>query len=116
MWKGLGVAHALAIPLDVFDLHHGTLVGMLLPEAVRFARPVSAAKLALLDQVLGGQTEECLTHLNHTLGLPSKLSAMGVPADALKAVAQAASQSVFNKSAPRPATGAEYEAMLDRVF
>lgn len=116
MWKGLGIAHALSIPLDAFDLHHGTLVGMLLPEAVRFARPVAAAKIAKLDQLLGGPTEQKISDLNLALGLPQRLSDMGVPESALQDVAQAASVSVFNKSATRPASAEQYLEILKRMY
>ena len=34
--RGLGPAHALSIPLDAYDLHHGTLLGVLLPLSVAF--------------------------------------------------------------------------------
>ena len=34
--RGLGPAHALSIPLDAYELHHGTLVGVLLPHTVDF--------------------------------------------------------------------------------
>lgn len=116
MWKGLGIAHALSIPLDAFDLHHGTLVGLLLPEAIRFARPAAPEKLARLDQMLGGPADEKIAALNRTLGLPEKLSQMGVPHAALEGVARAASTSVFNKSATRPASAAQYLEILQRMY
>ncbi|MES2413771.1 MAG: iron-containing alcohol dehydrogenase [Pseudomonadota bacterium] len=116
MWKGLGIAHALSIPLDAFDLHHGTLVGMLMPEAIRFARPAAPEKLARLDQLLGGSADEKIAALNQAMGLPQKLSQMGVPEHALEGVAQAASASVFNKSATRPASAAQFMEMLTRMY
>lgn len=116
MWKGLGIAHALSIPLDAFDLHHGTLVGMLLPEAIRFARPAAPEKAARLDRLLGAPAEEKIAELTRTLGLPEKLSQMGVPQTALESVAQAASTSVFNTSATRPASAAQYLEILQRMY
>ena len=55
MWKGLGAAHALSMPLDEAGLHHGTAIGVLLPHAVRFVAPaVAPERLARLSTALGG--------------------------------------------------------------
>lgn len=115
-WKGLGAAHALSIPLDAYDLHHGTLVGMLLPGAVRFARPVATDKLAPLDALFGQPAEEGLAALNAQIGLPRSLGALGVPRDALADIAAAAAASVFNKTTARPGTAQDYRAMLDAIY
>ena len=53
MWKGLGPAHALSIPLDTLDLHHGTVVGAVLPHAVRFVATAVPQKVARLACALG---------------------------------------------------------------
>lgn len=116
MWKGLGWAHALSIPLDTFNLHHGTLIGLLLPETVGFARHIVPEKLTRLDQVFGGRAEERLLKLKSDIGLPHDLSALRVPFDALRNVADAATKSVFNQTAPRPAQADEYFAMLEKVY
>ncbi|MBL0421474.1 iron-containing alcohol dehydrogenase [Ramlibacter sp. AW1] len=115
-WKGLGAAHALSIPLDAYDLHHGTLVGMLLPAALRFARPVAADKLAPLDAIFGKPAEDGLAELNRRIGLPASLQALGVPRDALPGIAAAAAASVFNRTTIRPGQAQDYFAMLEAVF
>lgn len=115
-WKGLGAAHALSIPLDAYDLHHGTLVGMLLPHAVRFARPVAAAKLAPLDAIFGAPTEDALADLNRRIGLPTSLHSLGVPHDALPEIAAAAAASVFNRTTIRPGQAQDYLDMLQAVY
>ncbi len=115
-WKGLGPAHALSIPLDAYDLHHGTLVGLLLAGAVALARPAAPEKIAELDRIFGGPAEDALRTLYQDIGLPSRLQAMGVPGDVLDEIAQAASASVFNRTAPRPGSQNDYRAMLDAVY
>lgn len=116
MWKGLGWAHALSIPLDTFNLHHGTLIGLLLPETVAFARNIAPEKLARLDQVFGGPAEEMLRKLKTDIGLPQDLSSLNVPFDALQGVADAAVHSVFNRTAPRPAQAGEYLTMMEKIY
>ena len=115
-WKGLGVAHALSIPLDTYDLHHGTLVGMLLPAAVRFARPAAPEKLKALDAIFKGSAEDGLQRLNEAIGMPSGLAQLGVPEAALPEIASAAAQSVFNKTAPRSGSDTDYLDMLKAVY
>lgn len=115
-WKGLGAAHALSIPLDTYGLHHGTLIGMLLPEAVRFARPAAAERFEALDEIFGEPTEDGLASLNQRIGLPTSLAALGVPHGALDSIAAEAAASVFNTTAPRRGTQGDYLAMLKAVY
>ncbi len=115
-WKGLGPAHALSIPLDAYDLHHGTLVGMLLPGAIRLARPAVPHKMAELDRIFGGPADEALDALNARIGLPSHIAEMGVPESALPEIAAAGAASVFNRTAPRPGTAEDYLTMLRAAY
>lgn len=117
MWKGLGAAHAAAVPLDALGLHHGTLVGVLLPHAVRFVMPaVPAERLARLGAALGcddpSTLPEWLAQLTMRLGLPAGLGALGVPESALDAAAKEAATSFFNLSAARRGEAPHYLALL----
>lgn len=112
-WKGLGPAHALSIPLDTLDLHHGTLVGVLLPEAVRFLRPAVEAKLPALAAALGvNDVAEGLADLNRRIGLPPGLAAMGVKEDVLPEMAQLAAGTSFNTTSARRGTPEDYLALV----
>ncbi|CAN5476718.1 iron-containing alcohol dehydrogenase [soil metagenome] len=115
-WKGLGLAHALSIPLDVHGLHHGTLIGMLLPSALRFARPVAAQRFEALDAIFGERIEDGLAALNKRIGLPPDLSGLGVPRDALQGIAAEAAASVFNTTSPRRGSAEDYLQMLHDVY
>lgn len=120
MWKGLGVAHALSMPFDDLGLHHGTLVGVLMPEALRFVLPsVSDERRANLARALGcgaAEIPEALDRLNREIGLPSGLGAMGVSTESLSHAGKVAAGTPFNHSAARSGTAEEYEAMARAAY
>jgi len=117
--KGLGAVHALSHPLGALKgvtLHHGTLNAVLLPAVLRFNRAAIGPKWDKLAMILGGAPDEVIARLNADLGLPPGLSAMGVAERALPAVARAALQDHCHATNPRPATEAEYYALLEEAF
>ena len=75
-WKGLGPAHALSIPLDALGLHHGTLVGVLLPAMLRFVGDAAPDRIARLRPAVGlGPDEDladALAAFNRRIGLPAE--------------------------------------------
>jgi 4-hydroxybutyrate dehydrogenase len=116
MWKGLGPAHALSIPLDAFHLHHGTLVGVLLPHMVAFVSGhVAPERMTRLADTLGCAEPRAipahLTEFNARVGLPPDLAAMGVSEADLDAVAGDAAGSFFNQSSARRGSEREYLAL-----
>lgn len=115
-WKGLGAAHAMANPLDAYGLHHGTLVGMLLPHVLRFARAAGGPKIAALDALFGRPAEEALQELADAIGLPRDLNSLGVPQADLRAIAEESASSVFNRTTIRPGTAEDYLTMLEAVY
>jgi len=117
-WKGLGPAHALSIPLDTYDLHHGTLVGVLLPASLRFQAESVGRKYEQLRQVFGGiDPVQALEELNARLGLPRSLAELAaVPRGDFARIAEQAAASVFNRNAARIGTAGDYLAMLEEGF
>jgi alcohol dehydrogenase class IV len=91
--------HALSYPLgSEFRLAHGLANALLLPHVVRFNLPAAPARYAAIARTLGAapgrdDTEtaqrgvDLLFSLNAACGLPSKLSACGVPSDAIPRMA-----------------------------
>lgn len=120
MWKGLGAAHALSMPFDDLGLHHGTLVGVLMPEALRFVLPwVPVAKQARLARALGcdaAAIPASLAGLNQRIGLPAGLSAMGVPEDSLARAGAIAAGTPFNQTAARTGSADDYAAIARAAF
>lgn len=120
MWKGLGIAHALSMPFDDLGLHHGTLVGVIMPEALRFVLPaVSDERRANLARALECGSDEipaAMARLNREIGLPAGLGAMGVPLDSLGHAGAVAAGTPFNHFAARSGTAADFEAMALAAF
>jgi 4-hydroxybutyrate dehydrogenase len=120
MWKGLGAAHALSMPFDDLGLHHGTLVGVLLPEALRFVLPsVPALKQQRLAHALGcdaATIPERLAALNSQIGLPPGLRAMGVAERSLARAGAIAAETPFNQTAARRGSAEDYLAIARAAF
>ena len=121
--KGLGAVHALAHQLGALKkpvLHHGTLNAVLLPAVLRHNREHIAAKVPALAAALGlppGQElAVAIEQLNARLGLPARLRDMGLPADCLDAMAQAAPGDPSTQTNPRPMDAAGYRQILDAAY
>lgn len=119
-WKGLGATHALSMPFDDLGLHHGTVVGVLLPHTVDYLR--SAVPPERFESVAGalGSTAETLaddlSRFVGSLGLPPGLAAMDVPEGFLGRAAAEAERTAFNRTVPRPLTASEYRAIAMEAF
>lgn len=120
--KGLGAVHALSHPLGALPgapLHHGTLNAVLLPAVLRFNAAVTAHKAAALNAALGIAQDDdpaaFIEGLNRRLGLPPGLAAMGVPRDALTAVARAAPRDHCHLTNPRVASVEDYLSLLEQA-
>jgi alcohol dehydrogenase class IV len=112
-WKGLGLTHALSMPFDDLGLHHGTVVGVLLPHTVGFlTEAVSAERIAAVAEALGttpGHLAEDLAAFTASLGLPEGLCALDVDTAKLPGFSALAAGSAFNITAPGDASAADYE-------
>ena len=95
--KGLGACHALAHPLSsVAGLHHGTANAVMLPSVIEFNLEHATERYATAGQAMGARTEgghdraeACLRHvtaLRASLGLPERLSGLGVTKDHVEAM------------------------------
>lgn len=114
-WKGLGLSHALSMPFDDLGLHHGTVVGVLLPHTVGFLRTVvPAERMTAVSAALGSTPESLSADLiafTGRLSLPNGLQALGVDRSKLVDFSVLAAASAFNGSAPGDATAADYTQM-----
>ena len=96
--KGLGVIHAVSHPLGALrhkKLHHGTLNAVFMPHAIRFNFDSAREKMETISTTLGISSgsdalADAFSDLNHEIGLPKKLSEMGVEPDDLMGVAEGA--------------------------
>lgn len=122
-----GAVHALAYPLGgEFHVAHGVSNALLLPHVLRFNLPAAPERYAEIALALGLERAgspaitaergvERLAELARECGVPQKLSAVGVPRDAIPRMAQAAmTVTRLLKNNPRPVSEADairiYEA------
>ena len=118
--KSLGGAHAMAAPLGELDLHHGTLIGVLLPHVLRFNGQVVNEKLKRIQTVVG---IDCKTAMHDWMqrfvsqvGLPIRLSELGVRAEALPEIARKAAADHLNETNPRRASADDYLELLESAL
>lgn len=91
--KGLGAMHALSHPVGaMFNTHHGMTNAVVMPAVLRFNRPAVEERLAAAASYMGihdGYDGFCdhMSKLRNALGVPDKLSELGVDADAIDKLA-----------------------------
>ncbi|VAV91258.1 Alcohol dehydrogenase, partial [hydrothermal vent metagenome] len=87
--KGLGAIHALSHPIGaIFHTHHGTTNAVCMPAVLKFNAPEIADrfdKVAAYLGIAGGFNgfQNFVQDFNDSLGIPRKLSEMGVTTDKL---------------------------------
>ena len=95
----LGNVHAMALPLGGWcHVAHGTAVAVLLPHVMDFNRTAAEEKFALVGEALGAgkDSRKAVKHvfeLNEQIGIPARLSMVGVTDDAVPNMAKDAMQS-----------------------
>lgn len=121
--KGLGAVHALSHPLGGLkqvSLHHGTLNAVLLPYVLEFNRSHAEAKYATIRHQLslkdGVDLADYVRSLNSRLGMPATLAEMGVPRDSFALIAKSAIEDHSSATNPRPASEADYRAILEAAY
>ncbi len=117
--KGLGAVHGLSHPLgglQALRLHHGTLNAVLLPAVLRFNQPAIGSRLPALRRAMGlgeaADLSEAIARLVRDLGLPGRLSEMGVRQEHLAGIAEAAMRDHSTATNPRPIEAADYHELL----
>jgi alcohol dehydrogenase class IV len=121
--KGLGAVHALSHPLGglkQISLHHGTLNAVLLPYVIEFNESHTETKYKTIRQRLGlkegASLADYIRGLNARLGMPATLAEMGVPRDCFTAIAKSATEDHSSATNPRPASEADYRAILEAAY
>lgn len=121
--KGLGAVHSLSHALGAIkepSLHHGTLNAVLLPPVLRANRAYTQDKFARLGLALGlpsgADLPEEIARLNARLGIPAKLSQMGVTPAMLPRVVEGALADHSHATNPFQPTAAQYGEILAAVM
>jgi alcohol dehydrogenase class IV len=120
--KGLGACHSLAHPLSSeCGLHHGLANALCLPAVVEFNESVVHEKLGRIARIFGGNGSagSCaavLRDLRAAVGLPGRLSELGVEASVLPKLADLAFKDACHTSNPRPCTRDDLFGLYERAF
>jgi alcohol dehydrogenase class IV len=108
----LALAHAMAQAVGGrYGLPHGTLNGICLPAALEWNEQWAPDAVARFRAAVGVDPRELTA-----LGGVTRLRELGVPADDLPSLAEAAAERRGNQVNPRPATPTEIEALLRSVW
>jgi len=130
--KGLGCVHSLSHSLGGVNprLHHGTLNAVFLPAVIRFnAEAESMRREHRLERIAhamglpadgrhddGTAVAQAVRAMTERLGLPTRLSAMGVTEDLFERVIDGAMADHCHATNPRLATREDYRRMLADSF
>ena len=108
--KGLGAMHALSHPIGaVFNTHHGMTNAIVMPAVLNYNRPAIEERIEALARYLnieGGFDGffAALMKLSEELGVPKKLSEIGVTADRIPDLASMAIEDPSCGGNPLPVT------------
>lgn len=117
--KGLGPAHAVALACGDQDVHHGALIGVVLPHSTALlARhvPHKAARIAAaMGLADGADLAEALRALIADLDLPVTLAEVGYRLGDREALIKVMVQSPFNRTSPYAPRADDYRDLLARI-
>jgi alcohol dehydrogenase class IV len=121
--KGLGSVHALshaAGRLKEKKLHHGTLNAIFLPHLLRFNDGAAPEKYERLRFAMGlaanADLGDAIARLNEDLGIPARLSAIGVEASDGPGIVEYALNDLAHEGNARPAEQGDYERIFEQAL
>jgi alcohol dehydrogenase class IV len=128
--KGLGLTHSCAHALStVIDLHHGLANGIMIDHALSFNTSVAKPQFQRMLTVIGAlptpgdplHTEvdpfiRWLSELKAKIGIPKKLSEVGVKKDMIATLAARAFEDSCHVNNPRPCTLTDFTNIFTNAF
>lgn len=126
---GLGIVHSMAHPLGAFyDTPHGIANAILLPTVMEYNAPNSGEKYRDIAQAMGVQVREmpqaqyrvfavqAVKKLSLDVGIPQKLTEIGVKKDDLQALSESAFADVCTGGNPRETSVADILALYKKLM
>ena len=127
---GLGIDHSMAHPLSaVYDIPHGTACAILLAPVLKFNAPATGDRYREIARAMGVKdvdalsTEEARTaaidavqQLADDVGIPRKLSELGVKAEDIPFLAKSAMADACTPGNPRDVTQEEIEDIYKSIL
>lgn len=121
--KGLGVVHSLAHPLSsLLDTHHGLANAVNLPYGMKFnydgfENRFNSIALALgLGSGAGNKVVDYLFDLNGKLGLPTKLSGIGVKTEHIDELSALAEADFCHPNNPKPVIREDFKRLYTEAL
>ena len=121
--KGLGVVHSLAHPLSsLLDTHHGLANAVNLPYGMQFNIEGFEEKFVRMAKALGIKNEtgqgvvDYLFDLNDRLGIPKKLSGIGVKLEHLDTLADLAFADFAHPNNPKPVSREDFKLLYETAL
>lgn len=119
--KGLGGVHSLSHPLGALksvNPHHGMLNAVLLPHLLDFNAQAVPEKFARLSVALGTASglADAVRDLNNRIGMPTRLSEMGLNEDHLKGIAALAVADHSTPTNARPISEDDFDVILQSAL
>ena len=121
--KGLGVVHSLAHPLSsLLDTHHGLANAVNLPYGMQFNIAGFEEKFVRMAKALGIKNEtgqgvvDFLFDLNDRLGIPKKLSGIGVKTEHLDTLADLAFADFAHPNNPKPVSREDFKLLYETAI
>jgi len=111
----MGVHHGLSQLLGGrTGMPHGLANALILPHAIRYNSEVAPEALARIGAVLGdgGDAAEAVARMAARVGLPARISDLGVDEAELDAVARLSQSNVSVRANPRPVSEEDARAIL----
>ncbi len=116
--KGLGVVHSLAHPLStLLDTHHGLANAVTIPYGMEFniagfeSKFKQIARCLSLEKETGRAVVQYLKELNSKIGIPGKLSEIGVRDEHIEDLADLAIADFAHPNNPKPVTRDDFKAL-----
>tara|TARA_R110002167_G_scaffold91083_28_gene245069 strand:- start:165 stop:1316 length:1152 start_codon:yes stop_codon:yes gene_type:complete len=121
--KGLGIVHSLAHPLSsLLDTHHGLANAVNLPYGMKFNYDGFEDRFDSMAQAFGmgpSHGKKVIDHLfamNEKLGLPSRLSEIGVNANHIDELSILAEADFCHPSNPKPVKREDFRALYQEAL
>ena len=121
--KGLGVVHSLAHPLSaLLDTHHGLANAVNIPYGMQFNIKGCEEKFKRIARTLelkkesGEAVVEYLFDLNSNIGIPHKLSKIGVKAEHINTLADLAIADFAHPNNPKPVTREDFKSLYENAL
>ena len=121
--KGLGIVHSLAHPLSsLLDTHHGLANAVNLPYGMKFNydgfedRFDRMAQAFALGNDKGDRLIDHLFDMNGTLGMPKKLSEIGVKAEHIEELSTLAEADFCHPNNPKPVRRIDFEKIYQEAL